>query len=115
MNHSYATTTREPIRLFTEKATAVAAGIGGPLPAAYLIAKNFKSLGNEHAARMTLIIGGAITVALFTILALLPLSATEKIPPHVIPLAYGLIGYFVVKTLQQRDIDAHLRRRKERT
>jgi hypothetical protein len=108
MNEPYIATTREPIRLFTDRGIGVAAGIGGPLPAAYLIAKNFKSLGKERAANATLIIGAAITVALFTILASLPPSAIDKIPPPLIPLAYGLVGYFVVKTLQQRDIDVHL-------
>lgn len=108
MNHPDKPIPREPIRLFTEKATAVAAGIGGPLAAAYLIAKNFKSLGKERAATVTLIIGGAITIILFTIVALLPLPTVEKIPPHLISLAYGIVGYVAVKTWQQRDIDAHL-------
>ena len=97
-----------PARLFTEKGTAVASAIGGPLAGTYLIAKNFRTLGKHGAARLTLIIGGAFTVVLFTSLALLPLSVTEKIPRHLIPLAYGIVGYLVVKSLQQSDIDAHL-------
>jgi hypothetical protein len=95
-------------RLFTEKGTAVASAIGGPLAGTYLIAKNFRTLGKEDAARLSLIIGGAFTVALLTTLALLPLSVTERIPYHLIPLAYGIVGYLVVKSLQQQDIDAHL-------
>ncbi len=97
-----------PATLFTEKGTAVASAIGGPLAGTYLIAKNFRSLGKEDAAGLTLIIGGALTVALLTTLALLPLSVAEKIPQHFIPLAYGLVGYLVVKSLQQQDINAHL-------
>jgi hypothetical protein len=108
MNAGYTTAAREPVRLFTDRGIGVAAGIGGPLAAAYLIARNFKSLGKERAAMVALIIGAAVTVALFTILAVLPPSAIDKIPPPLIPLAYGLVGYFIVKTLQQRDIDAHL-------
>ena len=73
-------------RLFTEKGTAVASAIGGPLAGTYLIAKNFRTLGKEDAARLSLIIGGAFTIALLTTLALLPLSVTEKIPYHLIPL-----------------------------
>jgi len=97
-----------PARLFTEKGTAVASAIVSPLAGTYLIAKNFRTLGKQRVAKLTLIIGGAFTVALLTTLALLPLSVTEKIPQHFIPLAYGILGYLVVKSLQQPDIDAHL-------
>jgi hypothetical protein len=96
-------------RVFTEKATAVASAIGGPLAGTYLIAKNFRAFGKEKAARLTLMIGGGFTVALFTTLALLPVSIGEKIPNHVVPLIYGLAGYLVVKSLQQQDIEACLR------
>jgi hypothetical protein len=95
-------------RLFTEKGTAVAMAIGGPLAGAYLISKNFLTLGKKQAARWTLIIGGGLTVALFTTFALLPSRVADKIPQHFIPLAYGVLGYFIVKSLQQRDIEAHL-------
>jgi hypothetical protein len=98
----------EPIKLFTEKATAVASFVGGPLSAAYLIAKNFKSLGNERAAHRTLILGFAFTVVLLTTLAVLPPSIDDKIPQHLLPIAYGSVGYIIVKRFQQRDIDAHL-------
>jgi hypothetical protein len=97
-----------PARLFTEKGTAVASAIGGPLASTYLIAKNFRTLGKEDAARLTLIIGGAFTVALWTTLALIPSSVLDKIPEHLLPLIYGSLGYLVVKSLQQQDIDAHL-------
>ena len=97
-----------PARLFTEKGTAVASFIGGPLAGTYLIARNSRTLGKEDAARLTLIVGGAFTVALFTTLALLPLSVVERIPYHFIPLAYGIVGYLVVKSVQQQDIDVHL-------
>ena len=97
-----------PARLFTEKGTAVASLIGGPLAGTYLIAKNFRTLGKGDAARLTLIVGGAFTVALCTALALLPSSVTDKVPQHFIPLAIGAVGYLVVKSLQQKDIDAHL-------
>jgi len=97
-----------PARLFTEKGTAVASFIGGPLARTYLIVRNFRTLGKEDAARLTLIIGGAFTVALFTTVALLLLSVVERIPYHFIPLAYGIVGYLVVKSLQQQDIDVHL-------
>ncbi len=78
------------------------------MAAAYLIARNFRSLGRRDAARWALIIGILFTLALVTTVALLPESVIEKIPYHVIPLAYGIIGYWVVKSLQQKDIDAHL-------
>ena len=110
--HSIETPTsspQTPVRLFTEKATAVASGIGGPLAGAYLIARNFRSLGNERAAKITMIVGGIFTVALFTMPAVLPSSVLEKVPEHLVPAAYGLIGYVVVKKLQQEDIEAHLK------
>ncbi|HST31385.1 MAG TPA: hypothetical protein VLK27_11170 [Chthoniobacterales bacterium] len=86
----------------------MASFIGGPLSATYLIAKNFKSLGKERAANRTLILGFAFTVVLFTTLAALPPSIGDKLPQHLIPIAYGFLGYLIVNRFQQRDIDAHL-------
>lgn len=82
--------------------------LGGPLSATYLIARNFKSLGNERAANRTLVLGFAFTVVLFTTLAALPPSIGEKIPEQLIHIAYGFIGYLIVNRFQQRDIDTHL-------
>jgi hypothetical protein len=96
------------VKLFTEKGTAVATGIGGPLAGTYLIAKNFRSLGKERAATLTLMIGGALTIALFTTLTLLPLRVVEKVPREFIPLGMGVIGYLVINSLQRKEIDAHL-------
>ena len=95
-------------RLFTEKATATASAIGGPLAGAYLIARNFRTLGKEDSARLTLTVGVIVTLCLFTAITFLPENTLDKIPKHFIPLAYGIVGYIVVRSFQQKDIDAHL-------
>ncbi len=100
--------TESEVRLFTEKAIATSSAIGGPLAGTYLISKNFASLRNEDAARLTMIIGVAFTFVLFTAIAFVPESTLEKVPKHLIPLAYGIIGYLIVKRYQQKDIDTHL-------
>ena len=96
------------IKLFTERAIGIATGLGGPLGGAYLISRNFRSLGKDDRARMAIIVGIVITVVVFGLVALLPEATVMKIPSHLVPLIFGITGYLIVKKYQQEEIEAHL-------
>ena len=94
--------------LFTKKAITVAAGLGGPLAGAYLMAKNFRTLGREDASRNTLTIAALLTLAFFTAVALVPASVMEKVPRFLLPLIEAWGFYLIIDLYQQKDILAHL-------
>jgi hypothetical protein len=97
------------VSLFTRKAITVAAGLGGPLAGVYLIARNFRSLGNADASRSTIALGAILTFLFLTAVAFIPEPAMDRIPRSVLPLAEGGVFYLVVGAYQQKEIESHLK------
>ena len=60
--------------------------LGGPAAAVYFLWKNFLTLGNEAAARNTLLWGSVFCGALVVILPFVP----EKFPNFLLPVAYSI-------------------------
>ena len=91
-------------KLYTENAIRVATFLGGPLIAGYLIADNYRQLGEERHIQTTWLITILATVAIFIIAWFLP----TNFPPYIIPIAYSAGTYYLVQNLQGKKIKAHL-------
>ena len=70
--------------LFSPGQMATAVFLGGPLPGAVLLSKNYLTLGNKDHAIRSAVLGVIATVVLFGIAAVLPTG----FPSILIPIAY---------------------------
>ena len=95
-------------KLFTGKAISVAAVFGGPVAAAFLFSKNYKTLGMHEAARKSLFFGIAGLVAFFAILFALPQRLVDAIPNAAFAGIWGGLAYALVHEYQQEHIETHL-------
>jgi len=74
------------IRLYTPAQVMVGSFVGGPFAAVYMLWVNFRGLGEEPAARQTLMWGAVFVVAVFAVLPMLP----ANFPNYVMPVIYSL-------------------------
>lgn len=91
-------------KLHTENAIRVATFLGGPLVAGYLIADNYKQLGETDKVKITWLISVVATIAVFVIAYFLP----AKTPRPLLPIAYSLGVYYLVQNLQGPKIKTHI-------
>jgi hypothetical protein len=77
--------------------------LGGPITAGYIIACNFKVLGDAENERRTWIYTGVVCVAIM--IALYFLRYQEKFPPILIPILYGAIANSYMKATQRQKIE----------
>ncbi|MFI5188616.1 MAG: hypothetical protein ACHQF0_17920 [Chitinophagales bacterium] len=95
---------RPTSKLHTENAIRIATFLGGPLVAGYLVAENYKELGETEKVKTTWMIAIVSTVVLFVIAYFLP----EKAPRPLLPIAYSVGVYYLVQNLQGAKIKAHI-------
>ena len=95
---------RPTIKLYTENSIRVATFLGGPLVAGFLIADNFRQLGETKKVQVTWLVTIPVTILIFAIAFYLP----EKTPPFLIPIAYTLITFYIAQNLQGSKIKAHV-------
>lgn len=95
---------RPTTRLYTENSIRVATFLGGPLVAGYLIADNFRQMGEIKKVQTTWLVTIPATILIFVIAFYLP----EKTPPFLIPIAYTLITFYIAQNLQGAKIKAHV-------
>ncbi len=93
-------------KLYKDKAIYLGTFIGGPLVAGYLIAENFKQLGQLGKVKTTWIISIVSTIVIFGGLFLIP--NVEKVPNYIIPIIYTGIAQILVKKFQEDAIKAHI-------
>jgi len=88
-------------KLFTEKQINVSAFLGGPVPAGFLIYKNYVILGKEKEAYISLATTLLFTVVFFYIIIQLPQEIIDKIPNFVFTAFYGfLVALFFHKFMK---------------
>ncbi|HTE34636.1 MAG TPA: hypothetical protein VK666_29860 [Chryseolinea sp.] len=92
-------------KLYSNRSIYIGTFLGGPLAAGYLIAENFKALGQPDKIRNTWIIAILATIAIFVAAFLIP--GLEKIPPYIVPLIYTTIAQFILQRLQGPSIKLH--------
>lgn len=94
-------------KVYTEKLIRGATFFGGPIVASYLLAENFKVLGEPDKVSKTWLIGIISTVVVFGFAFLLEFN-NVNIPGPVIPIIYTLITIGIYKQQQELKVNTHL-------
>ena len=84
-------------KLYTLNQEVFATLIGGPLGGALLVSQNYRQSGAARQARLAIVVGLLVTVALPPIALVLP----EWVPRFALPLAYTIAFRELAKHLQQ--------------
>jgi|SRR5215203_1374432 len=80
--------------------------IGGPLAAGYMIAENFKAIGESSKVVNTWVVTITITVLLLVMPFLFNL---DRVPGLVIPVTYTSFAFFYFRFYQEEKINAYVR------
>ena len=91
-------------KLYSDNAIRVATFLGGPLVAGYLIAENYKQLGEADKIKLTWLYSVLATIVVFVIAFLLP----DSTPAPLLPIGYTVAAYYLVQKLQGAKIKAHI-------
>lgn len=94
-------------KIYKDKQVWAGTFIGGPLVAGYLIAENFKALGDKDKVWRTWMIAVAATLLLIVISFSAP--NIERVPNFVLPLLYTGIAFLLMRIFQGEKIVNHLR------
>lgn len=99
--------TAPEFKIYKDKAIYGATFFGGPLAAGYIIAENFKAFGDNKKFKRTWIITISFTVFLFLLMIFSPNA--ERIPKYIIPLAYTIVAFSLIRMHQGKQIDNHIK------
>lgn len=95
-------------KIYNEKMVRVSTLLAGPFAAAYLMAENYKTFGQEKRAKQTLIYGSLATVFIFGTLLLLPEKVLDKVPQFLLPILFSIIAQFLMRRFQTPDVENYL-------
>jgi branched-subunit amino acid permease len=95
-------------KIYNEKMVRVSTLLAGPFAAAYLMAENYKTFGQEKLARKSLIFGSVTTVFIFGTLLLLPEKVLDKVPRFLLPILFSIIAQLLMRKLQTPEIETYL-------
>ncbi|NNF00207.1 MAG: hypothetical protein HKN25_14405 [Pyrinomonadaceae bacterium] len=93
-------------KLYKDRQVWVASMLGGPLTAGYVIARNFKELGENKKVPLTLIIAVIVTIIVFSLAIVLP----DGFPNIGLPLIYTLAAFALVRIYQGERLTEHARK-----
>ncbi|MEP6948647.1 MAG: hypothetical protein ABI863_05210 [Ginsengibacter sp.] len=93
-------------KLYKDIAVRAGTFVGGPVVAGYMIAENFKVLGQADKVKTTWILAIISTVVIFG--AAFLIRGMEKIPNYIIPFIYTLIASYIVRQSQGGEIRNHI-------
>ena len=93
-------------KLYKDRTIAIGTFLGGPLVAGYLVAENFKHLGEADKVRTAWVVAIMATVAILGAVFYIP--GAQKIPHYIIPLLYTGIAQFLVQQYQGNAIKEHI-------
>jgi hypothetical protein len=93
-------------KLYNNISVRLATFLGGPLAAGYLIAENFKELGEHSKIRMTWIIS-IVTTILICVIGVL-LSKIKSFPNYIVPIIYTWTASYLVQHFQGDNIKLHI-------
>lgn len=95
-------------KIYKSTGIGLAAFLGGPLAAGYLLFKNYKAFEKDESAKSALAISAFITTVFFVLVFSLPESALSKIPNFLFPLIFLWIGKWVAERTQKEDTEYHI-------
>jgi hypothetical protein len=91
-------------KLYDNIAIRIGTFLGGPLATGYLMAENFKQLGQEDKVKNTWIISIIATIVICTIAVLVP----KDFPGYILPVLYTGIASYLVQRFQDVQIKFHI-------
>ena len=91
-------------KVHKESAIQIATFLGGPLVAGYLIAENFKQLGEPEKVKKTWLWSILGFIAIMVLAFMVP----QSVPAVVFTVTYTGVAAFIVKKYQSSQIKAHL-------
>jgi len=94
--------------IYNENMVRVSTLLAGPFAAAYLMAENYKTFGQEKLARQTLIYGLAGTVFIFGTLLVLPEKLLDKVPHFLLPILFSVIAQLLMRKFQTPEVETYL-------
>ncbi len=95
-------------KIYNENMVRVSTLLAGPFACAYLMAQNYKTLGDEKRARRTLLYGGLITILVFGSLILLPDAVLDKVPNFLLPVVFAATAQLLVRKYQLPELELFL-------
>jgi hypothetical protein len=95
-------------KIYKTRAIEVAAYLGGPLCAGYLIAENFKAFEETDKVKKTWFCTIIVTIIEFYGLLAIPDDVWDLLPKLPLPLINVAIVYFIVRHFQRKNILAFL-------
>ncbi len=97
----------EVLKLYSQKAIAIAAYFGGPLAAGVLIRRNCLNLGQARTAKYALLSGILSTFLLIGVLLIIPENIIDKIPNYLIPAVYTGIIYLIAGRIHGKEFEKY--------
>lgn len=97
-----------PRKIYTSKQIGIGTFFGGPLASGILIAKNYKLLGEDGAAKKSIYLGILTTLILGLFLYLAPNSLLDRIPNQLIPFINVGAVYLIIHFFLKDKINKHL-------
>ena len=95
-------------KIYNENMVRFSTLIVGPFAAAYLMAENYKTFGQEKQARQALLYGLLATVLIFGTLLALPEKVVDKIPHFLLPIVFSFIAQLLMRRFQKNAVDSYL-------
>lgn len=90
-------------KIYRSSGIGLAAFLGGPLAAGYLLFKNYKAFDKEESAKSALAISAFITTVFFVVMFSLPAGIIDKIPNFLFPIIFLWLGRWVAERTQKED------------
>lgn len=91
-------------KLYKDRPIYIATFLGGPLVAGYLIAENYRKLGEREKVWKTWLFTGLATALIFGFVFFIQSASS---PNYLVPFCYALITAYLVKWLQGDRIKLH--------
>jgi hypothetical protein len=91
-------------KLYRDRPIYIATFLGGPLVAGYLIAENYRKLGERSKVWKTWLFTGLATILIFGYVFFIQ---SPDSPNYLVPIVYSLITAYLVKWLQGDRIKLH--------
>lgn len=95
-------------KIYNENMVRVSTLLAGPFAAAYLMAANYKTFGQEKLARQTLIFGAVTTIFIFGTLLVLPEKVRSKVPHFLLPILFSVVAQFLMRKFQTPEVETYL-------
>lgn len=92
-------------KLFTEKQVGISALLGGPIPPGILFYLNYKRIGGDKEAYLSLAVTLIFTTALFYTIIKLPEAVISRIPNSVFTGLYGIAVYLLYHRFLSKEIN----------